>query len=81
MATVDERLDGTASAPIVLHDLEIHLRTRADQAIRHALQIGTLRMAGYRAGEIRERLMLTPGEYRQAAEWLKDALAQIRRDE
>jgi hypothetical protein len=43
------------STLLVLHEAEIHLRQRAEQRIRYALQIGTLQLAGYNGPEIRER--------------------------
>jgi len=69
------------STTLTLHDLELGLRQRADDQIRQALQIGALMIAGYRMGEIRERLELSPAEFKRAREWLSTAIEQTALDE
>ena len=64
--------------PLLDEDLRSILSTRAERKVRMALQIKELLIAGYRPGEIRELLSLTPKEYARATEWLQDALSLLR---
>ena len=75
---VDDSDEPTASTRLVLHDLELQLRRRADQQVVNALRIGSLSLAGYQPGEIRKRLELSVDEFAGASKWLREAIMQSR---
>lgn len=81
MGALEVEFDGTLSAPIVLHDIEIELRQHADRHVVHALQIGALLIAGCKRTEIECRLELSGAEYKSAHDWLRDAVRATRRDD
>lgn len=70
----DDDLGATGTAALVLHGCRIHLRRLADKRIKDAIWIGALQLAGYKASEIRELVGLTTAEYREALEWLQEAV-------
>jgi hypothetical protein len=60
---------------LVMHDIEIRLRARADEKVKNALRIGYLRLAGHTPAESRCILGLTTERYDRAVEWLGSAMA------